>query len=117
MILKPKRHFFIKWIKIFFLLIVLVSCQDNTDDRKLEFIENWTFQTGFFSGNAQIEEFNNTEYVCFGDYNTHKKIALHDLNSTAYHEIDLKNITNLNEKILAFEIINLDTISFNQLFK
>lgn len=76
----------------------------------MKFIENLSFNTGFLSGNVQVEKINNDEYICFGDYRTYKKIVIHSMNSDKTHTIDLSQITSLGEKIMAYEIINLDTV-------
>jgi hypothetical protein len=79
--------------------------------KSLVFKKNLNFYSGFLSGNVQIEEFDNDEFICFGDYKTHRKIVLHSLKTDLTHTIDLNQIYNRGEKILAYEITNLDTIS------
>lgn len=72
--------------------------------------EEVAFHSGFISGNVQLESFNNEEFMCFGDYRTHKKIAIHGLDSRKRHIVDLSNVIKSGEKILAYEVVNLDTI-------
>ncbi len=61
--------------------------------------------------NTQVEYFDNEEYLCIADYHTHKKIAIHELNNPdSVLFVDLNEITNLGEKILAYEVQSLDTI-------
>ncbi len=61
--------------------------------------------------NTQIENMNQKEYLCIGDYHTQKKLAIHsieDQDSTIL--VPLNKITELGEKILAYEVHSLDTI-------
>jgi len=76
----------------------------------MELIKNYEFHSGFFTGNAQVESFNNKEYICFGDYKTNKKIAFHTFNDTLVQYVSLKKIIEEGESIMGFEIINSDSI-------
>jgi len=77
----------------FVLISLLISCkpkaQDTTGKKQLTHIKNFSFYSGFMTGNRQIESFNSMEYFCVGDYRTHKKIALHSLSDTSKYFIDL----------------------------
>ena len=72
--------------------------------------KNLTFNTGFRTGNAQLEQIEEEEYICFTDYRTNKEVVLHHTNSTKKYNVDLSSIYELNEKVTGVEIINLDTI-------
>jgi len=98
-------------ISILFLLFGCGTTPESPKNSKtLRFVENMTFESGFLSGNVQIENFLNEEFVCFGDYKTHKKIIAHSLDSDKEYSINLKKIADLGENILAYEIMNLDTV-------
>lgn len=95
---------------IFFITLCLFSCQSE-QIKSIKAIESLSYQTGFNSLNAQIEYFNNKEYLCIADFQTYKKIVIHDLKTPGSNlVIPLDEITNLRERIVAFEIHNLDTI-------
>tara|TARA_R110002050_G_scaffold245367_1_gene382971 strand:- start:39062 stop:40177 length:1116 start_codon:yes stop_codon:yes gene_type:complete len=96
------------------LIVLALSCSSNSTDvtkkKRLRFIENYSFYSGFQSGNSQIEILNGKEYFCVGDFYSHKKIAVHSLADTSTFFIDLSQITDLGEHVMAYEIINLDSI-------
>ena len=101
-----------RYIYLFFLLPFL-SCEPNSSYQdSLKFIKNQAFPNGYRTGNSQIVHYDNEEHICFGDYYTHKKIAIHTLEPNTSHIefVNLQPITDRHEKIQAYEVINLDTI-------
>ncbi|WP_093670006.1 hypothetical protein [Tenacibaculum sp. MAR_2009_124] len=73
-------------------------------------MKDLTFKTGFKSGNVQIEIINGKEYLCIGDFQREKCIVLHPLDGKKQLTVDLSNLDLFQEKIMAFEILDLDTI-------
>ena len=97
--------------KLLSITLLFYACSSSIQKKdSIEKIEEIPFHSGFISGNVQIELFNNEEYICFGDYKTHKKIAMHGLQSQKKHLVDLSKVIKSGEKILAYEVVNLDTI-------
>lgn len=101
----------IRLIAVILLGSIFYSCSNNnTTTFDFQHVKNLTFKSGFKSGNAQIELINGKEYVCIGEYRNEKRIALHSLKGNNKITIDLRRLDLFNEQVMAFELINLDTI-------
>lgn len=113
----------LRFVNFAIILIVFIglSCSEHkptTNNNTCESVKgsrlslngNLTFQSGFNSGNAQIEKFNSEEFICFANFQTDKEIAIHGLTSNIEYHIPLDEVLLTGNKIQAFEIINLDTI-------
>ncbi len=73
--------------------------------------EQYYFNTGF--NRSELPYFfkdNDFDYVAYPDFMTHKKIIIHSLSKNIKNEIPLNAIINKKEKILSYDIINLDSI-------
>lgn len=94
------------------LFSLMFSCGIKNVENKKEFklIKNHTFYSGFNSSNSQVETFGGKQYYCVGDFLSYKKIAVHGLTDSSLHFVNLKTITDLGEKVISYEIVNLDSI-------
>ncbi len=108
--------YFLTMKNLFLILILcfIYSCQhDNKDYEKIKLINNkkHSFDTGFKNYIApRTYVFNNELFVVYSDFVTFKKLVLHKYNSTEKIEIPVNEIIDKNEKILSFDILNLDSI-------
>ncbi len=98
-------------IPVLLITCFISSCSKSVKQSKdFKHLKNLTFTSGFKSGNAQIETIDGEEYLCIGDYQREKCIVLHSLESEKTLKIDLSRLDLFQEKVMAFEILNLDTI-------
>ncbi|NOQ74613.1 MAG: hypothetical protein GQ574_21555 [Crocinitomix sp.] len=99
-----------RYLIYFSIITVFFSCKEGKVGGELKQLEDLTFDSGFNSEKGQIEKFNNQEYYCVADYSKHKQISLHEIDSDLMVSVPLDSVVQLGEKIIAYEVINLDTI-------
>jgi len=94
------------------MFMILFSCQNKNHNKNVQFeyVKDMIFDSGFKSGNAQIEFINGREFLCIAEYQKEKKIVLHALDGKESISIGLSRLDLFNERALAFEVFNLDTI-------
>lgn len=86
------------------------SKKELVSNEYLSFNEELNFNTGFYSGNIQKEKVDNNEYLAIADYETHAEIVLFNPEADTVQTISLKAIKDLNERVLAHEIVSYDTV-------
>lgn len=92
------------------LLTILIACTHNTSNKTFNHIKNYTFYSGFNSGNMQTKKINKKEYICYGDLKTRKKIAIHSLDNSEKYFVDVSAINTLGEQAIAYAVNNFDSI-------
>lgn len=102
-----------KIILYFIFLISLIGCQQASKYEENSIIlknkQRHIYQTGFKS-ELRSYKFNNQEYIAYDDFVTYKKIVLHGVNSNDKIEIPVNEVLKRDNKILTYDIINLDSI-------
>lgn len=96
-------------MRLLLIICLFFSCVKK-DIKTLKYIKNYTFYSGFNSGNRQIVKLNGEEFIFYADYNTFKKIVIHSFIKNEVQEVDLSKIINRGEKIFGYEVVNLDSI-------
>jgi len=113
----------LKMIKIGTIFLTIsflsISCSNNSyesssinSNHELTLNKSYIFDTGFRSPTIIKKTFllDNEEFVAFSNFETHKKIVLHSLDSKNTIHIPLDEIISKKEKIMSFDITSKDSI-------
>lgn len=101
----------------FSLGLLFLSCNQKAVDEKyssfeLILMKEQVFNTGFEARKSVDRTYviDNEEFVGFENAQTYKKIVFHSLTTAKKYEIPVDEVLKKGEKILHYDVINLDTI-------
>lgn len=103
----------------FLFSLLISSCNnvsDNVSEKKITIkpSKEIVFDVGFPTMNRYSNIYyslpDSTEYICFGDVNTNKKIVMFTLNGEKKYDIPLNYVINDGENIEDFSVISPDSI-------